>query len=188
MENISFGVCKSIFALNLKIWKGQKPCRNIKIHRELVSCNFHFPENRKTFKFVILGLMEITGNSWKPSVWCRGCPQVFYPKSTYLPGRSLGFFRPSKNLNKLSKKSKPFFNLHFFKISCVGYWIVLIGPTNILTPFARSNQHLDSQVACPLCPYFFRVAQPARRHPTELHPKNAKVKRKRRASLSNVQT
>ena len=74
----------SPFSLHLKKWKSRKLGMNIEIHVKLVSCNFHFRENRKVFILMIWGLMEITGNPWKPSVWCRGCPQMFcFLKNTY---------------------------------------------------------------------------------------------------------
>ena len=61
MANKNWGVCKFIFTLNLKNWKGQKLRRNIKIYRELVIFNFHFPKYRNVFIFRILGLMGFPG-------------------------------------------------------------------------------------------------------------------------------
>ena len=56
------GVCKSIFSQNYKNEKGKNLRSHIKIHGELVLLNFHFPNNRKVFMFMISGLMKISGN------------------------------------------------------------------------------------------------------------------------------
>ena len=65
--------------INSRYWKGRKLCRSVKMHGELVNFRFHFPGNRKLVIFMILGLMGISQNRLKPSVWCRGWPQVFFP-------------------------------------------------------------------------------------------------------------
>ena len=56
-------VCKTIFNLNLENREGKQVCGEIQIHGGLVFFNFHFPENRNDFTFMIWGLMGITGNS-----------------------------------------------------------------------------------------------------------------------------
>ena len=43
------GVCNSMFTPNLKNWKGEKLCRNIKIPGELIIVNFHFPKIPNVF-------------------------------------------------------------------------------------------------------------------------------------------
>ena len=101
-------VSPSPFLLQIrKNGTGHQLHRNIKIHGGLVILNFHFPKNRKVFIFMISGLMEITGNPWKPSVCCRGCPQGFFlPKRTYSLRRFWRLLGPQKTFEKWKPRKR----------------------------------------------------------------------------------
>ena len=56
-----FGVCKSMFTVNLTNKKGKQLWKNITIHRGLAAFNFYFPKNREVFMFMMFGLTGIAG-------------------------------------------------------------------------------------------------------------------------------
>ena len=83
--------------------KGKQLRRNIMIHGGLVIFKFHFPRNRQVFILMILGLMEITGKPYNPSVWFRWCPQgVSPPNNTYEFSKNV--YITSKRLQKTLKR------------------------------------------------------------------------------------
>ena len=59
MAKNSFGVCKSIFVLNIKLWQGQRLRRIILLHIGLLTFTFHFPQISNV---VILMTFRTSGN------------------------------------------------------------------------------------------------------------------------------